>query len=102
MDLTNFEGIECLECITVFSEVASKLSGRSTLRDVKVKKIGNVTVTNYYKRSLLPPLCFIIYGQGSSEKVAQSSGKKQFEVRLLLVSQELFERKLVVQFLLHY
>ena len=27
MDLTNTEGIECLECITVFSEVSSKLSG---------------------------------------------------------------------------
>ena len=27
MDLTNIEGIERLECITVFTEVASKLSG---------------------------------------------------------------------------
>ena len=28
MDLTNIEGIERLECITVFTEVASKLSGK--------------------------------------------------------------------------
>ena len=27
MDLTNIEGIERLECITVFTEVASNLSG---------------------------------------------------------------------------
>ena len=27
MDLTNIEGIERLECITVFTEVASKLLG---------------------------------------------------------------------------
>ena len=27
MDLTNIEGIECLECFTLFTEVASKLSG---------------------------------------------------------------------------
>ena len=60
MDLTNIEGIECLECITVFSEVASNLSGRLTLHSVKIKKNGNVTVTNYLKESLLPLLCFII------------------------------------------
>ena len=28
MDLTNIEGIERLECITVFTEVASKFSGK--------------------------------------------------------------------------
>ena len=28
MDLTNIEGIERLECITVFTEVTSKLSGK--------------------------------------------------------------------------
>ena len=75
MDFTNIEGIECLECITVFTEVASKLSGNlqffilySTLHSLKGEKNGNVTVTNYLKERLLPLLCFIIYGQGSSEK----------------------------------
>ena len=34
-----------------------------------VKKIiGNVTVKNYLKESLLSILCFIILGKGSSEK----------------------------------
>ena len=38
----------------------------STLQ--RLKKIGNVTVKNYLKESLLSLLCFIIYGQGSFEK----------------------------------
>ena len=42
MDLTNIEGIERLECITVFTEVASKLSGKLyyyvALNSVKLKK----------------------------------------------------------------
>ena len=41
MDLTNIEGIERLECITVFTEVASKLSGKLhyfVLNSAKVKK----------------------------------------------------------------
>ena len=41
MDLTNIEGIERLECITVFTEVASKLSGNIVtfvLNSAKVKK----------------------------------------------------------------
>ena len=43
MDLTNIEGIERLECITVFTEVASKLSGNLhlffTQPSAKVKKM---------------------------------------------------------------
>ena len=31
MDLTNIEGIECLQCITVLTEVTSKLSGNLQL-----------------------------------------------------------------------
>ena len=42
MDLTNIEGIERLECITVFTEVASKLSGES-FYDSTQKRIGTVT-----------------------------------------------------------
>ena len=67
MDLTNTEGIERLEYITVFTEVASKLSGNIVtfvLNSAKVKKIGNVTVKNYLNESLLSLLCFIIYGKG--------------------------------------
>ena len=72
MDLTNTEGIERLECITVFTEVASKLSGKlhsfydSTQQ--RQKKIGNVTVKNYLNESLLFLLSCIIYRQGSFEK----------------------------------
>ena len=71
MDLTNIEGIERLECITVFTEVASELFGNIVtfvLNSTKIKKIGNVTVKNYLNESLLSLLCFIIYGQGSFEK----------------------------------
>ena len=72
MDLTNIEGIERLECITVFTEVASKLSGNvhlfSCTQLCKAKKNGNVTVKNYLNESLLSLSCFIIYGQGSFEK----------------------------------
>ena len=73
MDLTNTEGIERLECITVFTEVAFKLSGKlhsfcTQLCRAKVKKNGNVTLKNYLNESLLSLLCFIIYGQGSFEK----------------------------------
>ena len=64
MDLTNIEGIERLECITVFTEVASYIY--FVLNSAKVKK--NVTVKNYLNESLLSLLCFIIYGQGSFEK----------------------------------
>ena len=43
MDLTNIEGIERLECITVSTEVASKLSGNLhlffTQPSAKVKKM---------------------------------------------------------------
>ena len=72
MDLTNIEGIENLECITVFTEVASKLSGNLHLFCnglCKGKKIGNVTVKNYLNESLLSLLCFIIYGQVLSKRV---------------------------------
>ena len=72
MDLTNIEGIERLECITVFTEVASKLSGNLYLFCTQLckgkKKNGNVTVKNYFDESLLSLLCFIIYGQGPFEK----------------------------------
>ena len=72
MDLTNIEGIERFECITVFTEVASKLSFNLHLFCTQLckgnKKIGNVTVKNYLNESLLSLLCFIIYGQGSFEK----------------------------------
>ena len=63
MDLTNIEGIERLECITVFTEVGSKLSGNLHLlctQLCKGKKIGNVTVKNYLNEILLSLLCFII------------------------------------------
>ena len=44
MDLTNIEGIERLECITVFTEVASKFSGKSFYDSTqqRLKRIGNV------------------------------------------------------------
>ena len=44
MDLTNIEGIERLECITVFTEVASQLSGN----------------LHYLNETLSSLLCFII------------------------------------------
>ena len=72
MDLTNIEGIERLECITLFTEVASKLSGNLHLFCTQLckgkKKFGNVTVKNYLNESLLSLLCFIIYGQGSFDR----------------------------------
>ena len=69
MDLTNIEGIERLECIIVFTEVASKLSGNLHLLCTQLCKLkGNVTVKNYLNESLLSLLRFIIYGQGSFEK----------------------------------
>ena len=70
MDLTNIEGIERLECITVFTEVASKLSGKSFYDSTqqRLERIGNVTVKNYLNERLLSLFCFIIYGQGSLEK----------------------------------
>ena len=71
MDLTNIEGIELLECITMFTAVASKLSGKLhsfVTQLCKGKKNGNVTLKNYFNESLLSLLCFIIYGQGSFEK----------------------------------
>ena len=68
MDLTNIEGIERLECITVFTEVASKLSGKLHLFRTQLckgkKTIGNATVKNYLNENLLSLLSFIIYGQG--------------------------------------
>ena len=59
----------------MFTEVASQLPGNlqlfctqlSTVFRLK-KKIGNMTMKNYLKESLLSLLCFIIGGQGSSEK----------------------------------
>ena len=72
MDLTNIEGIKHLECITLFTDVASKLSDNLhlhfVLNSAKLKQNGNVTVKNYLNESLLSLLCFIIYGQGSFEK----------------------------------
>ena len=73
MDLTNIQGIERLECITVFTEVASKMSGKLHSFCTKLckgkNKIGNViTVKNYLNERLLSLLSFIIYGQGSFEK----------------------------------
>ena len=71
MYLTSIEGIERLECITLFTKVASKLSGKLhsfCTQLCNLKKNGNVTVKNYLNESLLSPLCFIIYGQGSFEK----------------------------------
>ena len=72
MDLTNTEGIKVLECITVFTEVTSKLSGKLhsfCTQLCKGKKNGNVTMKNYLNESL-SFLCFIIYGdhQGSFKK----------------------------------
>ena len=67
----NIEEIERLECLTMFTEVASKLSGKLhfVLNSAKIKKInGNVTVKIYLNKSLLSLLCFIIYGRGSFEK----------------------------------
>ena len=64
MDLTNIEGIGRLECITLFTEVASKLSGNLHLYFVlnyaKVKKNGNVTVKNFLNESLLS-LCALLF-----------------------------------------
>ena len=60
MDLTNIEGIERLECITLYIHFMTQLC--------TVKNIGNVTVKNYLNERLLSLLCFIIYGQGSFEK----------------------------------
>ena len=64
MGLTNTEGMERLEYITVFTEVASKLSGNLYLFCTQPckgkKKIGNVTLKNYLNESLLSLLCFII------------------------------------------
>ena len=72
MDLTNIEGIERFECLTVFTEVASKLSGNLHLFCTQLckgkKQNGNVTVKNYLNESLLSLLCFIIYSQVSFEK----------------------------------
>ena len=72
MDLTNNEGFDRLEYITVFTEVASKLSGKLHLFCTQLckgkKKNGNVTVKNYLNESLFSLLCFIIYSQGSFEK----------------------------------
>ena len=41
MDLTNIEGIKRLECITVFTEVASKLSGNLHLFCTQLRKGKN-------------------------------------------------------------
>ena len=73
MDFTKIEGIQRLECITVFTEVASKLSGKlhlfcTQLCKSEKKKNGNVTVKSYLNESLLSLFCFIIYSQGSFEK----------------------------------
>ena len=72
MDLTKTEGIERLECITVFTEVASKLSGNLHIFCIQLckgkKKNGNVTVKNYLNETLLSLLCFSIYDQGSFAK----------------------------------
>ena len=67
---------ERLECITVFTEVASQSSGNLHLFCTQLylhsflskKIIENVTVKNCWKESFLSILCFIIYGKGSSEK----------------------------------
>ena len=69
MDLINIKGIERLECITVFTEVASKLSGKLHSFCTQLYNGKNVTVKNYLNESLLSLLCFIIYGQGSFERV---------------------------------
>ena len=74
MDLTNIEGIERLECITVFTEVASKLSGKLHVHSFydstqqKVKKNWKCDSEKLLNESLLSLLCFIIYSQGSFEK----------------------------------
>ena len=53
MDLTNIDAIKLFECITVFTEIASKLSGKLHFFCPELsrgkKKIGNVTVKNYLK-----------------------------------------------------
>ena len=65
------KGIECLECITVFTEVASHLSGNwhlicsQAVQFSGKKIIENVTVRNYWKERLLSILCF---GKGSLGK----------------------------------
>ena len=68
------KGIERLECITLFTEVASQLSGNlhyyvlNSAQSSGKKIIGNVTAKNYLKESLSSILCFIIQGKGSSWK----------------------------------
>ena len=54
-------------CLTVFTEVASKLSGKSHLfctQLCKGKKNGNVTVKNYLNESLFSLLCFSFFRKG--------------------------------------
>ena len=70
------KGIDRLECITCL--LKSHLSclaiynyfvlNSAQSSGKKKKKIGNMTMKNYLKESLLSLLCFIIHGQGSSEK----------------------------------
>ena len=48
MDLTNIEGIESLECITVFTEVASK--GLFTRPRVESPRRATLLQANVYKR----------------------------------------------------
>ena len=77
------EGIECLECFTLFTEDASQLSGNLHLFCAQLCTVfrkTKVTVKNYLKESLLSLLCFIIHGQGSSEK-----GFKILTVRLKFI-----------------
>ena len=69
------KGIQRLECITVVTEVAAQLFGNFHLFctqlctvSVQEKKWKRDSTKNYLKESLLSILCFIIHGQGSSEK----------------------------------
>ena len=69
------KGIERIECITLFTEVASQLSGNlhlfflnSEQSSGKIIIIRNVTAKNYLKETSSSILCFIIQGKGSSWK----------------------------------
>ena len=73
--LMGLKGIERIACITLFTEVASQLSGNlhlfvlnSEQSSGKIIIIGNVTAKNYLKESLSSIICFIFQGEGSSWK----------------------------------
>ena len=56
----------------------SRHRAQLTLHSLQGKKNGNVKVENYLKERLLSLLCFIIHGQGSSEKGLISTVRLKF------------------------